>query len=85
MWDKAPPSDRGLYARIARERAGLVEPPRHRRDMSAHERAVRLYTGLGEQMQDTLAKSLGPERAYELRAASGGWPWKRSQYSGCGR
>ncbi len=83
MIDKAPPEDRHVYRRLSQERAGLAQPP-PQEAQSPTEQAVRLMADSPDGFQRALAESLGPERAQELREANGGWPWGRSQYSGCG-
>lgn len=69
--------------RIAQERAGLAMAPAADAEMSAPERATRLYAGVGDRFQQLLAEALGPQRAYDLRAREGGWPWAHSIFSGC--
>lgn len=81
--DKRPPEAAGLLATIAKERAGEVAPPSSLADSSAYERAQRMYLALGDEFQSRVAQVLGPERASALRAASGGWKWSRSQFTGC--
>jgi hypothetical protein len=81
--DKRPPEAAGLLASIARERAGEIAPPSNLTDSSAYERAQRMYLALGDEFQSRVAEVLGPERASALRAASGGWKWSRSQFTGC--
>jgi hypothetical protein len=82
--DKRPPMNAGLFNQIARERSGELPVP----DLSGatpYERAERLYLGLGDEFQNRVSQVLGPERASVLRAASGGWKWSRSVFSGCDR
>lgn len=81
--DKRPPEAAGLLATVARERAGEIAPPASLADASAYERAQRMYFALGDEFQSRVAQVLGPERASVLRAASGGWKWSRSQFTGC--
>jgi hypothetical protein len=83
--DKRPPDAAGLLTTIARERAGEIKPPATLADASPYERAQRMYFGLGDEFQDRVAQVVGPERASALRAASGGWKWSRSQFTGCER
>ena len=71
--------------RITRERAGLEQPPAELDDLSQVEQAKRLFAGLGDEFQELVAARLGAERARELRANAGGWPWSKSIFSGCGR
>ncbi|MGE0790052.1 MAG: FecR domain-containing protein [Sandaracinaceae bacterium] len=83
--DKASENERTslLMNRIARERGGLEAGPSADAEQSTAERALRRYVRVGDEFQELLAGSLGPERAYELRAADGGWPWAHSIFSGC--
>jgi hypothetical protein len=83
--DKRPAENEGLYRRIAKERAGQLEAPADLSNATAYERAQRLYLALGDAFQQRVARDVGPERASALRAASGGWKWSRSQFSGCDR
>jgi hypothetical protein len=83
--DKAT-DDGNIYVRISRERAGLEPAPADTSHAPVNERAVRLYAGLGDELQRTIAQTLGPDRAYELRAHKQGWPWGHSRFRGeCAR
>jgi hypothetical protein len=83
--DKRPPDAAGLLTTIAKERAGEIAPPASLADASPYERAQRMYFGLGDEFQERVAQVVGPERASALRAASGGWKWSRSVFTGCER
>jgi hypothetical protein len=83
--DKRPPENAGLFAILAKERAGQLAPPSDSSDATPYERAYRTYLALGDEFQQRVAQALGPERASALRAASGGWKWSRSQFAGCDR
>jgi hypothetical protein len=84
--DKSPrAATGGAMMRVVRERAGLEAPPDDLAALPPYERALRLFAGLGDELEALLADELGEPRAFELRAAAGGWPWSRSQFSGCGR
>jgi hypothetical protein len=85
LQDKKPPQNADLLTSIAKERAGELPAPTNLGDSSAYERAERMYLALGDEFQQQLASRLGPERASALRAASGGWVWSRSQFTGCRR
>jgi hypothetical protein len=85
LQDKRPPENAELFQEIARERAGERAPPTDLSQASAYERAERLYLALGDEFQNRVAQTVGPERASALRAASGGWKWSRSVFSGCDR
>lgn len=71
-----------VLQRIARERAGLAQPPTDLSKASPFERLFRAYIQLGDQSEQALAKRLGPERAKEIRGD--GWG-SRSDWSGCPR
>lgn len=75
----------GVMRRVSRERAGLEPPPGDPSSLSPYEQAFRAFVDLGDDLQALVAQSTGAERAHALRAASGGWPWSRSQFTGCGR
>jgi hypothetical protein len=82
--DKSPEGEpERIQSAVARERAGQAQPPSEVEHLSPYERAERAYLALGDDFQTRLAQEIGPERAEALRAAQGGWPWKRSQFSGC--
>jgi hypothetical protein len=85
LQDKRPEENAGLFANIAKERAGELPEPTDLRDATPYERAQRLYLGLGDEFQQRVAQVLGPERAYALRETGGGWKWARSQFAGCVR
>ena len=83
--DKRPPENAGLFAILAKERAGQLAAPSDSGDATPYERAYRMYLALGDEFQQRVAQVLGPERASALRAANGGWKWSRSQFAGCDR
>ncbi|MEM6994683.1 MAG: hypothetical protein AAF721_29480 [Myxococcota bacterium] len=61
-------------ATVARERAGLADPPSTTAGAPVAERAARLLAGTGDAFQDALASAVGPARAAELRKQQDGWP-----------
>ena len=68
---------------LANERAGRAQPPAPDRPQPPGERLLRLWAGLGDDLEHQLAAKLGQERAHQLRtAASAGWMNRFSQ-SGC--
>jgi hypothetical protein len=82
--DKSPKgSGDAARRRLAQERAGLATPPTSLDGLSPAERYLRLIAALGPELEQRLARSMGPERAHQLRAAKNGWPHKQAQ-SGCG-
>ena len=83
--DKAAPGEpQEIRARIARERAGLEQPPADLSQASPVERFLRAYVELGNDLEDLLARELGPARARELRQLNDGWN-SRHEMSGCPR
>jgi hypothetical protein len=74
---------REAHRQVALERAGRAEPPASVGDLPPAVQAVRLHAGLGDELQRLLAAELGADRAHELRAAQGGWPWGRSYSRTC--
>lgn len=82
--DKTPMVNRkGVYGRISKERAGELAPPADVAALSPYERATRMMADLGDEYQSLLANELSPARAHELRSERTGWPWGRSQFTGC--
>jgi hypothetical protein len=67
-----------IHRAIARERAGLVNPPQPQElgGRPAAERFWRLRLELGDEYEDSLARKLGAERARTLRAEHDGWAGK---------
>ena len=65
--------------RIARERAGLEEPPGPDAELTPTDRANRLLASAGDAFEAAMAERLGAARAKELRAAGDGWPGRRTQ------
>ncbi len=59
--------------RIARERAGLVPPPKPGTPQSLSDRTARFLAGVGDRFEQAVAGQLGEQRAYELREAADGW------------
>ncbi len=71
------------YYKLSHERAGLLKPPADLSSVPAVERMQRLMTGLGDGVEQDLAKSIGPERAHSLRTAHDGWGSKHGSSYGC--
>jgi hypothetical protein len=65
---------------IAREKAGLAEPPSGEAESGAA-KFMRWEAALGEQFETALGSRIGEDRAHELRAAGGGWSSKRLTYT----
>jgi hypothetical protein len=68
---------------LASERAGLVPPPADPAARSPVERVLRLMQNVGDELERELGKTLGADRAHNLRAARDGWP-SRMRMAGCG-
>ena len=75
--------DGALRRHVARERAGLREPPASQEELSAYNRYNRLRFSAGDRFATFMADELGSERAAELRAAYSGWPGARTRQWGC--
>jgi ferric-dicitrate binding protein FerR (iron transport regulator) len=71
-----------IHQRIARERAGQLNPPADVSKRSPLERYYRLLGGAGDAMEDALAQVIGKDRARELRTEQGGWG-ARMEFGGC--
>jgi hypothetical protein len=71
------------YYDLSHERAGLQQPPASFEGRPAVERMMRLMSGLGNRYEQELGKAIGPDRAHELRAESGGWGSRHSGSYGC--
>jgi hypothetical protein len=67
---------KAVFARIARERAGQLAPDP---TDDIHEQFIRRITTLGDDLEATLAQTLGPDRAHSLREHTDGWPGNRVQ------
>lgn len=67
---------------LAAERAGLVPPPADPSARPASERVFRVLQGIGDLVEQELAKRIGPERAHAIRAENDGWQ-QHTKMSGC--
>ncbi|HMG54536.1 MAG TPA: hypothetical protein VK601_13660, partial [Kofleriaceae bacterium] len=77
--DKSPPGEHNaVLQRIARERAGLAEPPADLARSSPLERLTRAYVQLGDQSEAAVAKRFGAERAHAIRGNGWGARWETS-------
>jgi hypothetical protein len=82
--DKAAPGTLdAARARMARERAGLAEPPPNLRALPPAEQVLRLFARLGNDFEQLVAERLGADRARSLRERWNGWPGMRFDTSGC--
>ncbi len=68
--------------RVSHERAGIAEPPGVDAELSLAERYVRHTAELGNALEAAVGRSLGPERAHELRTLHNGWRGSTSVHSG---
>ncbi|MBT8496165.1 MAG: hypothetical protein KJO07_24180 [Deltaproteobacteria bacterium] len=71
-----------IHQRIAKERAGQLQPPV---DLSKHsplDRYYRLLGHAGDATEDSIAQVIGKKRARELRTEMGGWG-SRMEFAGC--
>lgn len=71
--------------KLARERAGLENPPALGTNQPPGERLLRLWSRLGDEMERRLADELGSERAHELRFSPQATWTNRFSESGCNR
>ncbi|HXU80046.1 MAG TPA: hypothetical protein VN914_01530 [Polyangia bacterium] len=84
MMEKVPDTAKNeARAHLARERAGLQPPPADLARTPVIERALRIMTTVGDELEKKLGERLGSERARALRRVRDGWPGGRSSMSGC--
>ena len=78
---KSPPGeDSQIRQKLARERAGLAQPPADLSKTSPLERMLRMQSSLGDLAEQALAKRIGAPRAHEIRGD--GWG-SHYEMSGC--
>jgi hypothetical protein len=78
---KSPPGETSvILQKIARERAGLAQPPGDLSKTSPLERMLRMQSSLGDQTEQALAKRVGAPRAHDIRGE--GWG-SQHEMSGC--
>ncbi|MEM7159439.1 MAG: FecR domain-containing protein [Myxococcota bacterium] len=68
--------------RVAKERAGLVEPPANLGELSLSQRWVRHVLEVGNGFEAAMAEVTGPETAHAFRLHGDGWPGGKQSYSG---
>jgi hypothetical protein len=78
----APDEHNNILEQIAKERAGLAQPPADLSKTSPFERMFRASLKLGDQSEQAIATRLGADRAKQIRGE--GWG-SRSDMSGCPR
>lgn len=78
--EKSSDDDGLVLQKLARERAGLQQPPADLSKTSPYERMMRARVKLGDDTEQALARRLGPARAAEIR---GDGFSSRSDMSGC--
>jgi hypothetical protein len=84
MMEKAPDAARTeARARLSKEKAGLVSPPADLAKTPVIERALRIATGAGDELERRFGERVGAERARALRRLRDGWPGGRSSMNGC--
>jgi hypothetical protein len=84
MMEKAPDAARTeARARLSKEKAGLVPPPADLAKTPVIERALRIATGAGDELERRFGERVGAERARALRRLRDGWPGGRSSMNGC--
>jgi hypothetical protein len=69
--------------KLARERAGLDNPPTDMKTVTPYEEQMRVLAGLGDELEAELGKRLAPTRVRSLRAIHGGWPGRGFHAVGC--
>jgi len=72
-----------VYQRMARERAGLAEPPKSTQGLPPIERMQRMLSSLGDTFEQELGRAIGPDRARALRSQNDGWGSKHISSYGC--
>ncbi|MCG8421306.1 MAG: hypothetical protein MJE77_25590 [Proteobacteria bacterium] len=83
LWDKSLPGEtERIQQRIARERAGMIEPPADWSRASPIERYFRRLGALGDEMEAALGRKLGRDKARALREQNQGWG-SRMEVAGC--
>ena len=81
--DKAPRGEEGrVNQAIARERAGLAQPPADLSQTSPVERYLRMLATVGDEAEAAVAGVIGADRARAMHEAQGGWGMRMAQ-AGC--
>jgi hypothetical protein len=84
IMEKAPDAARTeARARLSKEKAGLVPPPADLAKTPVVERALRIATAAGDELERRFGERVGAERAHALRRLRDGWPGGRSSMNGC--
>jgi hypothetical protein len=82
--EKTPdPARTEARSRLSKERAGLLPPPTDPGKTPVIERALRIMTGAGDELEKKLGERVGADRARTLRRVRDGWPGGRSSMNGC--
>jgi len=74
---------REIFQRLSAERAGLAAPPAPSVALDPAERLFRLLTTVGDDVENELAGTLGPDVARALRDEHDGWGEKSRSRPGC--
>ena len=72
-----------VFQQLARERAGLAQPPPPGHPESPYTRLFRALTSAGNALEASLAEELGPETARKIRDLDDGWGHKHGSSYGC--
>jgi hypothetical protein len=84
MMEKAPDSARiAARTQLSKERAGLAPSPADLAKTPVIERALRVVTGAGDELERRFGERVGADRARSLRRLRDGWPGGRSSMNGC--
>jgi len=84
LMEKVPEAVRNeARARLSKEKAGLVPPPADLAKTPVIDRALRIATGAGDELEKRFGERVGAERARALRKVRDGWPGGRSSMNGC--
>jgi hypothetical protein len=68
---------------LSKELAGLAAAPADLSRTSVAERALRLFSRAGDDLERSLGEKVGSERAHSLRRIKDGWPGGRNAMGGC--
>jgi hypothetical protein len=72
-----------VFQKLSHERAGLQAPPADATGESPAERMMRMMTTLGDDLEQRLGATIGPDRARQLRSEGAGWGGRHQSSYGC--
>jgi hypothetical protein len=82
--DKVPEVElKQVFQRLSAERAGRIPAPAELGSRPPVERVYRALTQSGDQLEQAIAKELGPEAAKRLRRVRDGWSSRSRSSYGC--